>query len=221
MQRTYLYKWFCSALFARVPLKFLRCVTRVCPFRIRIRDINEALKELGRMCMTHLKTDKPQTKLGILNMAVEVIMTLEQQVRGMYFKERSRGSNGAGSEQSVRFLVCRTKPQSKGRVLKEERRGKGRRWSKTTRSSRSAYTSRPSSPPCAFTATFLRDARKCLHENGILSLKTQRERTVNIENRSVSGPATATSAQSVAAAVAAAQRRYDPVLRGRYSLKFS
>lgn len=51
-------------------------------FRIRIRDINEALKELGRMCMAHLKTDKPQTKLGILNMAVEVIMTLEQQVRG-------------------------------------------------------------------------------------------------------------------------------------------
>ncbi len=50
--------------------------------RIRIRDINEALKELGRMCMSHLKTDKPQTKLGILNMAVEVIMSLEQQVRG-------------------------------------------------------------------------------------------------------------------------------------------
>lgn len=36
------------------------------------------------MCMTHLKTDKPQTKLGILNMAVEVIMTLEQQVRGIF-----------------------------------------------------------------------------------------------------------------------------------------
>ncbi|KPI96702.1 Protein daughterless [Papilio xuthus] len=54
--------------------------------RIRIRDINEALKELGRMCMTHLKSDKPQTKLGILNMAVEVIMTLEQQVRATYLK---------------------------------------------------------------------------------------------------------------------------------------
>jgi transcription factor 4/12 len=54
-----------------------------CVYRIRIRDINEALKELGRMCMTHLKTDKPQTKLGILNMAVEVIMNLEQQVRGL------------------------------------------------------------------------------------------------------------------------------------------
>lgn len=38
------------------------------------------------MCMTHLKTDKPQTKLGILNMAVEVIMTLEQQVRGTYLR---------------------------------------------------------------------------------------------------------------------------------------
>ena len=49
--------------------------------RIRIRDINEALKELGRICMSHLKSDKPQTKLGILNMAVDVITTLEQQVR--------------------------------------------------------------------------------------------------------------------------------------------
>lgn len=34
--------------------------------------------------MSHLKSDKPQTKLGILNMAVEVIMTLEQQVRGNF-----------------------------------------------------------------------------------------------------------------------------------------
>ena len=59
--------------------------SRFLSFRIRIRDINEALKELGRMCMAHLKTDKPKTKLGILNMAVEVIMTLEQQVRGTRF----------------------------------------------------------------------------------------------------------------------------------------
>ncbi|KAH8024048.1 hypothetical protein HPB51_020806 [Rhipicephalus microplus] len=50
--------------------------------RIRVRDINEAFKELGRMCMMHLKTDKAQTKLNILHQAVEVITSLEQQVRG-------------------------------------------------------------------------------------------------------------------------------------------
>lgn len=49
--------------------------------RLRIHDINEALKELGRICMTHNKSDKPQNKLGILNTAVEVVMNLEQQVR--------------------------------------------------------------------------------------------------------------------------------------------
>merc|ERR1719278_52720 len=49
--------------------------------RVRIRDINEALKELGRICASHQKSDKPMTKLGILNNAVDVIMTLEQQVR--------------------------------------------------------------------------------------------------------------------------------------------
>ena len=49
--------------------------------RIRIKDINESLKDLGRICMSHLKSDKPQTKLGILNLAVDVIAGLEQQVR--------------------------------------------------------------------------------------------------------------------------------------------
>lgn len=50
--------------------------------RLRVRDINEAFKELGRMCQLHLKSDKPQTKLLILHQAVAVILSLEQQVRG-------------------------------------------------------------------------------------------------------------------------------------------
>ncbi|XP_023348954.1 proline-rich receptor-like protein kinase PERK5 [Eurytemora carolleeae] len=51
--------------------------------RMRIRDINDALNELGRVCMMlkSNKGDKPQTKLGVLNMAVDVINTLESQVR--------------------------------------------------------------------------------------------------------------------------------------------
>ncbi|XP_076880596.1 transcription factor 3b isoform X2 [Brachyhypopomus gauderio] len=49
--------------------------------RLRVRDINEAFKELGRMCQLHLSTDKPQTKLLILHQAVNVILNLEQQVR--------------------------------------------------------------------------------------------------------------------------------------------
>ena len=58
--------------------------------RIRIRDINEALKELGRICMSHLKSDKPQTKLSILNMAVDVIINLEQQVRERNLNPKAR-----------------------------------------------------------------------------------------------------------------------------------
>ncbi|XP_034767963.1 transcription factor E2-alpha isoform X14 [Acipenser ruthenus] len=49
--------------------------------RLRVRDINEAFKELGRMCQLHLSADKPQTKLLILHQAVNVILNLEQQVR--------------------------------------------------------------------------------------------------------------------------------------------
>lgn len=41
------------------------------------------------MCMAHMKSEKPQTKLGILNMAVEVIMALEQQVRGKVGNQRT------------------------------------------------------------------------------------------------------------------------------------
>ncbi|CAL8404739.1 unnamed protein product [Boreogadus saida] len=49
--------------------------------RLRVRDINGAFKELGRMVQLHLKSEKPQTKLLILHQAVAVILSLEQQVR--------------------------------------------------------------------------------------------------------------------------------------------
>lgn len=52
--------------------------------RIRVRDINEAFKELGRMCQMHLKAEKAQTKLNILHQAVDVISSLESAVRGMF-----------------------------------------------------------------------------------------------------------------------------------------
>lgn len=52
--------------------------------RLRVRDINGAFKELGRMCQLHLSYEKPQTKLGILQQAVNVILNLEQQVRGQW-----------------------------------------------------------------------------------------------------------------------------------------
>ena len=50
--------------------------------RLRVRDINDAFKELGRMCSIHMRNDKPVTKLGVLQQAVNLITTLEQQVRG-------------------------------------------------------------------------------------------------------------------------------------------
>ncbi|XP_068027203.1 LOW QUALITY PROTEIN: transcription factor 4-like, partial [Melanerpes formicivorus] len=79
--------------------------------RLRVRDINEAFKELGRMVQLHLKSDKPQTKLLILHQAVAVILSLEQQVRG----EAPRGSRGRGAGREVEEL-------REGRVGGEGRR---------------------------------------------------------------------------------------------------
>ncbi|XP_014046803.1 transcription factor E2-alpha isoform X1 [Salmo salar] len=49
--------------------------------RVRVRDINEAFRELGKMVQVHLRSDKAQTKLLILQQAAQVIMGLEKQVR--------------------------------------------------------------------------------------------------------------------------------------------
>ena len=75
--------------------------------RLRVRDINEAFKELGKMCGIHLKSDKPQTKLSILQQAVNVITSLEQQVKERNLnpkaaclkrreEEKTVGGNGGG-----------------------------------------------------------------------------------------------------------------------------
>jgi transcription factor E2-alpha len=65
-------------------MKFSRLPLFVC-FSLRVRDINESFKELGRMCSMHLKNDRSQTKLNVLQQAVAVITSLEQQVRGMQY----------------------------------------------------------------------------------------------------------------------------------------
>nr|XP_019964518.1 PREDICTED: transcription factor 12-like isoform X1 [Paralichthys olivaceus] len=76
--------------------------------RLRVRDINGAFKELGRMCQLHLKSEKPQTKLLILHQAVAVILSLEQQVRERNLnpkaaclkrREEEKVSGGSGDQQ--------------------------------------------------------------------------------------------------------------------------
>ncbi|XP_070702416.1 transcription factor 12 [Pempheris klunzingeri] len=78
--------------------------------RLRVRDINEAFKELGRMCQLHLKSEKPQTKLLILHQAVAVILNLEQQVRERNLnpkaaclkrREEEKVSGGSGDGQQA------------------------------------------------------------------------------------------------------------------------
>lgn len=49
--------------------------------RVRVRDINEAFKELGQMVTLHCNSSQPLTKLMVLQQAVNVITSLEGQVR--------------------------------------------------------------------------------------------------------------------------------------------
>lgn len=55
--------------------------------RIRVRDINDAFKELGQMVALHSGTSQPLTKLMILQHAVNVITSLEHQVRGWLYRD--------------------------------------------------------------------------------------------------------------------------------------
>ena len=49
---------------------------------VRVRDINDAFTELGRMVALHMALDRPLTKLAILQHAVTLITELERKVQG-------------------------------------------------------------------------------------------------------------------------------------------
>ena len=58
--------------------------------RLRVRDINDAIKELGQMISMHTGCNQTLTKLTILQQAVNVIVSLEQQLRGNYVLVKDR-----------------------------------------------------------------------------------------------------------------------------------
>lgn len=57
--------------------------------RLRVRDINESFKELGKLCLLHSASDKPLTKLLILQHAVTVIANLEDKVKERQINPRT------------------------------------------------------------------------------------------------------------------------------------
>jgi len=57
--------------------------------RLRVKDINDAIKELGQMIAGHTGSSQPMTRLMIVQEAVTVITALEQQLRGTTGPPRS------------------------------------------------------------------------------------------------------------------------------------
>jgi len=63
--------------------------------RLRVKDINDAIKELGQMISAHTGSSQPMTRLMIVQEAVTVITALEQQLRGTVWPDHPHAdSNG-------------------------------------------------------------------------------------------------------------------------------
>ena len=72
-------------------------------YRIRVKDINDAFQELGRMITQHRRdSDKSLTKLNILQTAVQVIQDLEAKVKGELGLSQLR--EGVGRTESLNVL---------------------------------------------------------------------------------------------------------------------
>uniref|UniRef100_A0A1I8JSA8 BHLH domain-containing protein n=1 Tax=Macrostomum lignano TaxID=282301 RepID=A0A1I8JSA8_9PLAT len=84
--------------------------------RLRVKDINDAFKELGQMVDMHTGNSQPLTKLMVLQQAVGIITALEQQVR-----VRVRDINGAFKElgRMTMMHLKNEKPQTKLGVLQQ------------------------------------------------------------------------------------------------------
>ncbi|XP_064645674.1 transcription factor 4-like isoform X3 [Lineus longissimus] len=96
--------------------------------RVRVRDINGAFKELGRMVTLHLNAnEKPQTKLTILQQAVSVITSLEQQVRERNLNPKAACLKRREEEKSEELPGRQLQPDDLGQhpmaVDRRQRRG--------------------------------------------------------------------------------------------------
>ncbi len=75
--------------------------------RVRVRDINDAFKELGHMVTLHSSSGQPLTKLMVMQQAVDIITSLEQQVRGNSTQHTTRYTHTILSVIKVEGSTCR------------------------------------------------------------------------------------------------------------------
>lgn len=87
------------------PMQMTACLDSVCckmlslyfcVHRLRVKDINDAIKELGHMISVHTGSSQPMTRLMIVQEAVAVITGLEQRLRGMLWHGRCLSLSVAG-----------------------------------------------------------------------------------------------------------------------------